>query len=43
MKTKHSIISTLLAGTLLAMSGSASAAVIWTGTERSQTGRYWCS
>jgi len=30
MKTKHSIISTLLAGTLLAMSGSASAAVIWT-------------
>jgi len=30
MKTKHSIISTLLAGTLLALSGSASAAVIWT-------------
>ncbi len=29
MKTKHSIISTLLAGTLLAMSGSASAVVIW--------------
>lgn len=32
MKTKHSIINALLAGTLLVMSGAASAAVVWSWT-----------